>query len=248
VILVSQGAALVFGAILVLGLGVDPPAPRRILYALATGVVGFVGLSAFYRGLQVGSMGVIAPIAATAVIVPVALGIARGERPSALQAAGAALALLGVVAASLEPSRDAPRGRRMASGVGLALVAALAFGGALVGLQAASKGSPLWTTLLTRVSTVPLVAAFALAVGARLADARPHWPMLVAIGTADSLGVILFGAATNRGLLSVVSVLGSLYPIVVVTLARLLLSERLGRSQLAGAVAALAGVALISAA
>jgi drug/metabolite transporter (DMT)-like permease len=248
VILVSQGAALVFGAILVLALGADPPSLRRIVYAVATGAVASVGLSAFYRGLQVGTMSVIAPIAATAVIVPVAVGVADGERPSILQAAGVALALLGVVAASLEPRREAPRDRRLAAGVGFALVAALAFGGALVGLQAASKGSPLWTTLMTRTSTVPLVAALALAVGARLRDARPAWPLLVGIGVADSTGVTLFGAATNRGLLSVVAVLGSLYPVVVVALARVVLSERLGRSQLAGATAALAGVALISAA
>jgi drug/metabolite transporter (DMT)-like permease len=200
VILVSQSVALVFSGLLVVALGADPPSARRILYAVATGAVGFVGLAAFYRGMKVGAMGVIAPVAATAVLVPVVVGIARGERPSVLQ-----------------------------------------------GIGAGSKGGPLWTSLMTRTSTVPLVAALVLARSPRVRTAFPHWPLLVGIGIADTCGVVLFGSATNRGLLSVVAVLGSLYPVVVAALARIVLSERLDRLQFAGAATALVGVALISA-
>jgi uncharacterized membrane protein len=247
VILVSQSTGLVVGAILVATVGGDVPSARRIVYGMLAGAVGLVGLSAFYHGMKVGAMGVVTPITATAVFVPVTVGLIRGERPSGLQAAGAAIALGGVVVASIEPEREALRGRRIASGVGFALVAALSFGSAVVGLNAAAKGGAIWTTLTTRIAIVPLVALLVLATKIAVRESlRDRW-LLVAIGLSDTCGLILFGLAGNRGLLSVVAVLASLYPVIVVVLARWLLAERLAPTQLAGAAAALLGVALISA-
>ena len=66
-------------------------------------LAAIVGLGALYRGLAVGSMSVVAPISATAVIVPVVVGVATGDRPSAVQAIGIAIAIAGVVMASREP-------------------------------------------------------------------------------------------------------------------------------------------------
>ena len=71
--------------------------------------------------------------------------------------------------------------------------------------------------------------------------------ILIGVGIADVGATLLYAEATRRGLLSVVGVLSSLYPIVIVVLARVLLAERIARSQLAGVAVALAGVALISA-
>src|SRR5205814_10240081 len=152
----------------------------------------------------------------------------------------------GVVAVSREPGGNAPR--RVATGVGLALAAAICFGFALVGLNAASKGGALWGTLGLRVGgVVPALAAlgFARTKGAPLS--RRGWPLLVAVGVIDATASILYGAASTRGLLSLVAVLASLYPVLVVLLARGVLHERLAVAQLAGAAAALGGVALISA-
>ena len=162
VILVSQGAALVFGAVLVLSFDPHPPPTIRIVYGLLTGIAGFVGLGAFYRGLKVGTMGVIAPIAATAVLIPVVVAIAHGERPSALQAVGAAVAVAGVVAASLEPEKEALHGRRLGAGVGWAFIAAVAFGLAVLGLQSAAVGSAVWASFTPRLTTVPIVLALVL--------------------------------------------------------------------------------------
>ena len=83
------------------------PSARHLAWAAFAGVIGVVGLAVFYRALAVGAMGIVGPITATAAIVPMAYGLARGERPSTLQGAGIALAIVGVVAASLDP-----RGRR----------------------------------------------------------------------------------------------------------------------------------------
>ena len=242
---VSQVAGIMLAATVVAATASAPPAAVRVVYGVLAGLVGLVGLIAFYRGLATAAMGVVAPIAATAVLVPVAVGLARGERPSSLQGAGIALAILGVIGVSREPGNGP---RRIAGGVGFALVAALCFGFALVGLSAAAKGSVLWGALSLRIGgTAPVLAAAALARARAVALPVLSWPLLVLVGVTDSTASFLYGAATTHGLLSVVAVLSSLYPVLVVVLARALLHERLAPAQLAGAAAALGGVALISA-
>jgi drug/metabolite transporter (DMT)-like permease len=222
-----------------------PPSWRQVTWAVFAGLLGVVGLSAFYRGLAVGAMGIVGPISTTAAIVPFAYGLARGERPSPLQLAGVALAVLGVLGASLEPHPDG-RGRKVGTGVGLALLAALGFGCSLIGLSRAAPGGITWAVLVMRLVAVPCMAALAFTVGAR-APSRRMLGMLVAVGIADTGATLLYAAASTRGLLSIVAVLASLYPVVIVVLARILLAERVARPQLAGVAVALAGVALISA-
>jgi drug/metabolite transporter (DMT)-like permease len=97
-----------------------------------------------------------------------------------------------------------------------------------------------------RVAAVPFALALAFALGG-LPQSRRMWPLLVGVGAGDTVATLLYAAATTRGLLSVVAVLASLYPVVIVVLARTLLNERIARSQLLGVAVALAGVALISA-
>jgi drug/metabolite transporter (DMT)-like permease len=248
VIVGTQASGLALAGAIILATGADAPSWRYVLYGMAAGVVGVTALYAFYRGLAIGAMGVVAPITTTGVLVPVAVGLFRGERPSGLQGVGVVLALVGIVAASLEPEREALHDRRLAAGAGLALIAALGFGAALVGIQAASKGGgALWATATMRMASLPLVIAVALAVRPPTAGLRRAWPLVVLVGLLDTGANLLFGEAATRGLLSVTSVLSSLYPVIVVLLARFLLAERLAPVQLAGAATALAGVALISA-
>jgi drug/metabolite transporter (DMT)-like permease len=222
-----------------------PPSWRQIGWAVFAGALGVIGLSAFYRGLAVGAMGIVGPISTTAAIEPLAYGLARGERPSTLQLTGVALAVLGVLGASLEPHPDGRR-RKLGAGVGLALLAALGFGCSLIGLSRAAPGGIAWAVLVMRLVAVPSMSALALLVGVR-APSRRLLGMLIAVGVADTGATLLYAAASTRGLLSVVAVLSSLYPVVIVVLARVLLAERVARPQLAGVAVALAGVALISA-
>jgi drug/metabolite transporter (DMT)-like permease len=194
-------------------------------------------------------MSVIAPISATAAAVPLAVGLARGERPSALQAAGVALALVGVALASREPVEEALGGSRLAAGFGFAVLAAIGFGFFFVAVDAASDGGAgvLWVTLVLRSASSGIVLLAALAVRPRLPGEPRTLAALVAVGGLDMCANAFFAAASTRGLVSVVSVLASLYPVVVVLLARTVLKERIARAQQAGVVLALAGVALISA-
>jgi drug/metabolite transporter (DMT)-like permease len=135
----------------------------------------------------------------------------------------------------------------VASGVGLALLAALALGLMVVALDAGGDRDAVWTVFMVRVASGSVLWA---AVGARrpsLAMERSAFATLAAAGVLDNLANLLFVLAAARGLLSVVTVLGSLYPVMTVVLARTVLHERLERWQLVGVVAALVGVVLISA-
>jgi drug/metabolite transporter (DMT)-like permease len=246
VVAVGQATGLLLVAVVVAAQGEGPPEGRFLVYAALAGVAGAVGIAALYRGLAVGAMSVIAPITATGAVIPVIAGVASGERPTVLQAAGLALALGGVLLAARQAeSGELPT--RVAAGVGLALLAALGIGSFLLALDAASEGGVPWALLVQRsvCLALVLVAAVFLRPSVRLGWTKAG-PM-VAIGVLDMSANALFALASTRGLVSIVSVLASLYPVATVLLARLLLGERVARTQQAGVVGALAGVVLVTA-
>ena len=245
VTLVSQLAGLALVGALWIATQPAVPSARQLAWGVFGGVMGAIGLASFYRALAIGAMGVVGPITSTSVIVPVAYGLSRGEHPSALQGAGVALAVLGVVGASLERVEDR---RQVGAGVGLALVAGLGFGSSIIGLNRASQAGVVWGTLSLRLTAVPIMVVAALLLRPSATGVRRALPLLLATGLFDTGANLLYGAAATRGLISVVSVLASLYPVVLVVLARVVLAERIQRAQLAGVAVALAGVALISSA
>jgi drug/metabolite transporter (DMT)-like permease len=246
VLVVSQAAGLASIALVVAIRGVGAPELNYLLFGALAGVAGAIGLAALYRGLAVGQMSIVAPISATAAVVPVVTDLAAGDRPSPAQAAGIGLAVAGVVLVSR--SRSGRDGNRHAGeGVALALVAALAFGLLLVALGEASAGDPYWGTLAMRGTSFSLLVLAALLLRPRFALGRRDLAVLLLIGVLDMTGNVLFAVATTESLLSVAAVLGQLYPVVTVLLARLILGERISRVQGVGVVSAFAGVALITA-
>ena len=130
----------------------------------------------------------------------------------------------------------------------LALAAAVCLGLVLVAYDMTARHSPLWAMLGGRISSTTLFLAIFLVLRPRLRAGRAALPFVVAIGVLDTGANGLFALATTQGYLSLVAVLGSLYPVVTVLLAYAVLRERIARHQVAGAVATLAGVALIAAA
>ncbi len=190
-------------------------------------------------------MSIVSPISATGAVVPVAVGLARGERPSAVQGLGVALAVGGIVLVSRR--REAKvAGARLAVGVGLALLSAAGFGLFFVSIGLAAEGGVLWATLVQRLGVVAAAGAALLLVRPAVTLAPRHLPALLAIGVLDVGATTLFAAATTEGLTSLVSVVAALYPVTTIALAYLVLRERLARSQQVGAAGALGGVALIA--
>jgi drug/metabolite transporter (DMT)-like permease len=220
------------------------PADAAAFLAVPAAISGTLGLYAYYRGMQVGAMSIVAPIAGISAVVPVVVGIVSGDRPSVWQLLGMAAALGGVFLASREPGRG---GTRFAAGVGLALLAAIGFGGYFPPMHAAGDADFWWASLIFRMTSTSVIVA-AVAIRRPALGVPPlQVPFLALIGIGDMLGNLLFAAASTSGLVSVTSVLASLYPIVTVVLARIFLRERVARSQEAGIALTLAGVALISA-
>jgi drug/metabolite transporter (DMT)-like permease len=220
------------------------PADLAALFAIPAAISGTLGLYAYYRGMAVGAMSIVAPIAGISAAVPVIFGIATGDRPSLWQWLGIAGALGGVFLASREPGP----GSRVAAGVGLALIAAIGFGGYFPPMHEAGHADFWWASLFFRMTSASVILAAVAIRRPSLAVEPIQVPVLALIGIGDMLGNLLFAAASTSGLVSITSVLASLYPIVTVVLARLVLKERVARSQEAGIALTLAGVALISAA
>jgi len=222
------------------------PGVEELLPAAAAGVAGLVGLGALYRGLAVGAMGIVAPISAASPIVGLTADAVHGTFPAALQWLGIALVLAGIATLSRERSSDGGGGR-IASGVGLALVAALGFGLFVVGLDAGSDESAAWAVVAARATSVSIALVVALVLSTSLRPPRGTWPLLVGIGVGDTLANVLVAIASTHGSVGIVAVLSALYPIVTVLLARLFLEERLTTPKRVGGVVAVSGAVLVAA-
>ena len=221
VLFTAQIAGLVAIALAVAIRG-EAPHDAAVLLAIPAALSGTLGLCAYYRGMAVGAMSVVAPIAGISAIVPVTVGLATGDRPSPAQIAGIFVALIGVGLASREHQAGE---RRVAAGVGLALLAALGFGGYFVPMHAAGAADFWWASLVFRTTSFmlsrsprsPFAAPFASRAATPTTCRRRH--------RRHARQRPLRGASASHGLVSVTSVLASLYPVVTVVLARVVLAR-----------------------
>ena len=241
--------------------GIRPAGPE-VAWGLAAGVGSGCALVLFYRGLAEGTMSIVAPISACGAIVPVAAAVLTGNQPGAVAALGVAAAVTGVVfvsrPASSRPIRPTGSPGRAGRVVAMALGSALGFGLFYVFVDAGtaaaartsgSHGSPLWVIAGARMSSLVILSAIALVSRrpARRWPGRRNGPVAL-VGIGDTAANLLFAYAATTGNLAVVGVLGSLYPVATVLLARWLLGERLSGGQNAGVALALTGVGLLAAA
>src|SRR5439155_7375369 len=146
------------GIALIVAIRGKGPADSAALLAVPAAVSGTLGFYAYYRGITVGAMSIVTPIAGISAIVPVVVGIASGDRPSAWQLGGIACALVGVFLASREPGRTGPR---FAAGVGLALLAAIGFGCYFPPMHVAGNADFWWASLLFRITSTSVIVAAA---------------------------------------------------------------------------------------
>lgn len=234
--------------VVVLAGALDDPA-GWLPWAVLVGLVATVSISAFYEALATGTMGVVAPVAATGVVVPVVLGLVQGERPSGWQLAGIACAVVGVVLAS-GPELRAVEEHEARGGARSLLLAVLAGAGFGFGMWAASKGahySAGMTLLGSRLVEIVVVGVLGLALRSTGGVTRPDLPAIAMVGLLEISATGSYALATRYGLLSVVAVFASVYPVVTLLLARFRDGEQLRRVQEVGVTGTLLGVALIAA-
>ena len=247
----TQAIGLLFGITLVLLsgelFGSNPPnafGDGGYFFAGAiAGVTGYIGLICLYAGLSTGRMGVVSPISALSAVIPLTVALVTGEVLTTAQGIGVVIAMVGAFCAS---------GPELSQGLSpkpifLALGAAAGFGTAMTFMAIGSESSALMTMVMMRATT--FIVTIFLVIRFRTVGnfEKSEIPVLLFIGVSDFLANLLLGVATNFGLVSLVMVLGSIYPIVTALLAFVILKERLHRVQYVGIVFAVAGVALISA-
>ncbi len=206
------------------------------------GAMGLLGLVGFYTALATGQMGIVAPISSLSAVVPLTIGLVQGERPSSLQVVGIVVALIGVILAS-GPELN---GKVDSRPVFLALFAAVTFGFCVYFMAKGGQENPTVTIVAMRATQVSIVLVIALALTSIGGLIKKDIPWLATIGASDAGANILFAFAASLGLLSVVAVLGSLYPIVTVLLAWWIHKERLMPVQYVGIAITFTGIALIS--
>jgi drug/metabolite transporter (DMT)-like permease len=235
-----------------LALLVSEPAPARAAlgWAALAGIAGAVGLTALWRAFAVGKMGIAAPVAAVlTAVLPVLVGIASAGLPLPRQLAGFACAAAGIwlVARSGGNPAGGAGQRGFPRELPFALLSGVGFSAYLVLTQRAGTGTVLWPLAAARCSSMLCGLLGCLAARTRpLPRDRRSLALALLSGLLDSSGNALFVLATRAGRLDVASVLASLYPVSTVVLARLVLRERLSRTQLAGMAATLAAIPLIA--
>jgi drug/metabolite transporter (DMT)-like permease len=217
------------------------PSSRSVLWALAGGVTGGMGVAIFFRALSTGKMGLTAPIAAVlGAAIPTLVSISTEGLPGKVTIAGFALAGIGLWLITRVEDGGSPQG------VGLAVLAGIGFAGFYLCLREAGPGSVLWFAALTRTGGLLITGLIALFVS-RIGDISPANAARAALtGCIDSAGTMLFVLASQSGRLDEAVVISSLYPAVTVLLARIVLKEHLTRWRFIGILAALAAVPMIA--
>lgn len=249
VLLVSQ----LFGTVLLLlafPFIVEGPATFDALaWGAAAGTAGAGGVTLLYRGLSRGRMSIVAPATSVnAASIPVIFGLASGERPGWLAITGVVTSLVAIAFVSrTREEADAPR-RKFTDEPGLldAVGAGICFGLFFICLSFAPEDSSMWPLAGARLASLSLFVLAAVATRTSVRPPRGSLRIIAAAGLLDVAANLLYLLATREGLLSLVAVLTSLYPASTVLLARVVLGERMVRTQLAGLGLAAAGVTLIA--
>ncbi|HEY7564973.1 MAG TPA: DMT family transporter [Acidimicrobiia bacterium] len=251
----SQVVGMAWAVVVSLALPGDSVRMADVAWGVVGGLVGSVGLFALYHGLAVGRMSVVSPVAALlTALLPLGVGIANGERPTAWEWTGIALALPAiwlVASTSADPATggtpypDLSSGPRRLSGVWLGLIAGIGFGFFFIALAQTGEGAGFWPLVGARFASFavagPIIVARRLPLP-RGADGR----LVALVGTGDIAANVLLLLAFRSGLLTLVAVLAALYPAATVLLAVGVLGEAIGPRQRLGLVAALVAIVLIA--
>ncbi|BCS97193.1 membrane protein [Desulfoluna limicola] len=237
------GVAMIFALVCLRGTPLpDDPA---LWWAVAGGMTGIIAMFLLYKALAIGPMSIIAPISSLGAILPLAVGLTTGDELSTLQCMGIPTAIAGTLLAVREKGEKKKRTTR-SKGVWMALASAVAVGCFLIVMDRASAVDPYWSALIMRSSYGVFLTPFVFVLRPPLNVGRLHLPGIITLGVVDALAGFAFAMATTVGMLSLVAVVGSLYPAVTILLSSVLLRERLLPTQYVGVSLALAGVVLIS--
>lgn len=249
VVLVAHTTGMALMIALALLRGESMPPMDQMLWGIAAGTAGTIGLVALYRALAVGKMGIVAPITAVlTAVLPMCYGLFSQGLPRTIQLCGFAVAAAGIVLISRPERIAAVEGAsRVPRGLGLALLASAGFGFFLIFIKFAGTSAVYWPLAAARFPAVILMGIMALLSRGPSGFDRRIIRLALIAGVLDTLGNVTFILANQTGRLDVAAVLSALYPAMTVLLAFIVLKEKVTREQGVGIVAVLASVVMIAA-
>lgn len=247
VLLLSQSCALLLLVVVVPTVAGQPPGGSWLAFAALAGLCETVGIAALYRGLATGIMSIVAPVAASAPIVPVMAGALLGPAPTPAQSVGIATVVTGIVLTSRSRSTH-PATNGVTTSLLHGSLAALGFGGFYVAMNTASDTNVAWSLLAARITAVTIFTAAAVIARRSLHLRRTDFTAPALIGVLVVGADAAYAVASTHELLGIVAVLSSLHPLATVGLARVHLHERLQRLQQLGVALCLGGIVTVSAA
>jgi drug/metabolite transporter (DMT)-like permease len=223
-----------------------PFGPGDLVWGAAAGIAGGIGVTALYGALARGRMALVAPItAALSGSLPAVYDLLRGTEVRPIALVGLAIALVAVVIVSATGHPD-DRAAMPVSAIVLSFVAGITFSASFIFFSMAGKTSGLVPLVVARAVSASLMLALAAARRGTVVLARDARTSAFGAGALDAAANVTMLTAIRIGPLAVASVLGSLYPVVTILLARVVLHERLRWAQRAGVALALAAVVLAS--
>lgn len=242
VVMVSQliGAICLLGVVFLIG-EVIPPV-TDLLFGVAAGITGVIGLLAFYRGLASSQMGLVAPItAAISAVVPIVVGLFLDGPPTLQQFIGFGVAIVAIGVISRSTDQVSVNLSRLV----LPLVAGFGFASFFILIGQANQHAVFWPLLSARLIAVILLVG----VGGVLRHwdslSRGNYKIIGLAGICDTAGNTFFAFAERDGRLDIAAVLSSLYPAMTILLAWWFLHERLTCQQWFGIAAALVAIVFI---
>ena len=243
-VLAGSQLASLFVAVPILVLGSEPAMTTTDLaISVLGGAFGASGLALLYRGLAVGRMGVVAPVAAVlTATLPVGFGFLTEGVPNVIAIAGIGFAAMSVVLVSRSPDTGDDR----PSGILLALGAGTIFGLFSITADFLDDRLLVGPLVVIRVTSVLAIAAWVLLARQPWRVPRRLWPALVGVGVIDMAATGAYLSAIAIGPLAIAAILASLYPVVTTILAALVLRERITPVHAAGIAAAGLAVVLIA--
>jgi drug/metabolite transporter (DMT)-like permease len=228
---VGSAVAMVLAWATLILAGGPGPSLRAVAWGLAAGLAGGAGTLVLYRGLARGQMSVVGPLSAVgAAVVPVAAGVALGERPSLLSVAGVLVALPAIVLVAASGSVRGKLGTGLLDG----LAAGVAFGILFIGLAQAGRNAGLWPVASEQTGALLITLAVAVKTREPLRIPLRAAGLPVLVGASGMAATLAYFYATHFSMLAIAAVLVSLYPGVTVLFARTLLHERFTPAQRAG--------------
>ena len=237
------GVAMIFALVCLRGRPL--PADPALWWAVGGGAAGIIAMFLLYKALAMGPMSIIAPVSSLGAMLPLAYGLSTGDTLSMFQAVGIPTAIVGTLLA-IQEKNDGDKEKKITRGAWMALASALAVGCFLIIMDRASAVDPYWSALIMRSSYGVFLTPLVFFLRPPLRVGRLHLPAIIVLGVVDALAGFAFALATTVGMLSLVAVVGSLYPAVTILLSSLILRERLQPVQYTGVALALTGVVLIS--